>query len=216
VIPRARIEGLHSNLSDGLRVHGWNVSFIVPLNHEIREFIPISTGEKIVTMQDAGHDRPSGLHILKCKEFFLEPIAQLAVRRSRLHLALRLTALEINTDPAAVVGGGNDEEPSFGPFSLTRRIVETVNDVTKGTPHNPWDLKPDLSHRLDWSGDGRRGNAIETAQHGIKSRCSVVARSDTMRRKDEEKGFSPQRVDNPTQTTVNGLIDIKQRIFPKS
>jgi hypothetical protein len=216
MIPRAGVERLHSNLTDRLRAHGWNGSFIVPLNHKIREFIPIGTGKEIVPKEDAGHHRRSGLYILKCKEFFLEPIAQLAAGRSRLDLALRLTALEINTDPAAVIGGGNDEETSLRPLSLARSIVETVNDVTKGTPDTAGNLEPDLPYRLDWSGDCRRINSIETAQHRIKGRGSIVSGPHTMGRKDKEKGFSSKRVNNPPQTAVNLLIDSEQRVFPKS
>ena len=138
------------------------------------------------------------------------------VGRSWLHMTLRLTSSEVEPDSAAVVGGGDGKKSPRCTFTLTWGIVEQVRHAAKWSPDHTRQLEPHLSHCLDRPGGFRDVDSIKTAQHGIKGCGRVVTRSHAMSRQDQQKRVLTQRVDDSAQAAVDGLVHVKQRVFPKT
>src|SRR6267143_759583 len=137
------------------------------------------------------------------------------VGRSWLYATLRLTPSEVEPNSAAVVGGGDGIKSPRCTFLLTWGIVDYVRQAEKWSPNHTRQSDPHLSHCLHRLGDLRNVDAFKTAQHGIKGCIRVVARSHPMSRQDQKKRVFTQRVDDAAQAAVDGLVHLKQRVFPK-
>src|SRR5690349_1331942 len=133
-----------------------------------------------------------------------------------LHTTLRLTPSDVEPNSAAVVGSGDGKKSSCGPRMLTWGIVDPVRQAAQGSPNHTRQLEPHLSYSLHRPGRFRNVDAIKTVQHGIKGCIRIVARSHAMSSEHHQKRVVPQGVNDAAQAAVDGLVHLKQRVFPKN